>query len=364
MNKVAFDISALKLTGGGTATYLRELVQALADLDSGLTYSMLDYPQYFSRSSRVLRKLDTLNRELIWQQLILPARAIDSGASVLHSPAMICPVKCRLPIVMTVLDAYIVRSPQSFPLWQRARMNHLLPRCINRADRIVAISHFTKNEILNLFPFVNEEKIIVTWLGVNSRFKIVTDELKEKVRAKYRLDKPFILSVSTIEPRKNLKTLVKALALLKDRIDHELVLTGSYGWMCKDLYSLISDYNLSDRIKLPGYVDLEDLPAMYNLAEMFVYPSLYEGFGLPPLEAMACGCPVITTNVASLPEVVGNAAMLFDPLDVEQLSFSIERLLNGTSIQNELKSKGLSRTSIFSWEKCARETLAVYNDLF
>ena len=363
MKSITFDISSLALTGGGTATYLRELLKGLGAFDKEISLSLLDYAPYFSRSSKFLRVFDTLNRELVWQQRTLPYKAKETGAAVIHSPAMICPLSCDIPIVLTVLDAYIVRSPHSFSLWQRTIMNRWLLNCIERADRIIAISHFTKREILELYPHIPEEKIVVTWLGVNERFRIVSNEQKEHVRSKYHLDKPFILSVSTIEPRKNLKTLIRAFAQIKDRIDHDLVLTGAYGWNSKDLYSLITDLKLGDRIRFPGYVDTEELPAIYNLADVFVYPSLYEGFGLPPLEAMACGCPVITSNVASLPEVVGDAAKTLDPLDVEALAFSMERLLDDVDVRRKFVDMGLQRVKHFTWEQCAGETLAVYNSV-
>jgi glycosyltransferase involved in cell wall biosynthesis len=363
MNRIAFDTSSLALTGGGTATYLRELMKALGCLDNDICLSMHDYPPFFSRSRKVLRVLDTLNRELIWQQRILPLQAKKTGAAILHSPAMICPLACDVPIVLTVLDAYIVRSPRSFSFWQRTMMNHLFPRCIERADRIIAISNFTKNEILDLYPHIPEEKIFVTWLGVHERFRITPKEHKETIRRKYCLDKPFILSVSTIEPRKNLKTLIMAFARIKDKIDHDLVLIGAYGWNSKDLYSMISDLKLNDRIRFPGYVDIEELPVIYNLADVFVYPSLYEGFGLPPLEAMACGCPVITSNVASLPEVVGDAAETLDPLDIEALEFSIKKMLHDVDVRNKFIEKGLQNIKHFTWEQCAAETVKVYNSL-
>lgn len=363
MKSIAFDISSLALTGGGTATYLRELLKGLGAFDKEISLSLHDYAPYFSRNSKLLRVFDTLNRELAWQQRTLPYKAKKSGAAVLHSPAMICPLSCDIPIVLTVLDAYIVRSPQSFSLWQRTIMNRLLLRCIERADKIIAISHFTKRELLELYPNIPEEKIVVTWLGVHSRFKVVDESAKTLVKAKYKLEKPFILSVSTIEPRKNLKTLIRAFAQIRDRIDHDLVLTGAYGWKSKDLYELISELKLNDRIKFPGFVDVEELPAIYNLADLFVYPSLYEGFGLPPLEAMACGCPVITTNVASLPEVVGDAAETLDPLDVEVLAFSMEKLLHDVENRKIFIDKGLQRIKRFTWEKCATETVKVYDSL-
>jgi glycosyltransferase involved in cell wall biosynthesis len=242
-------------------------------------------------------------------------------------------------------------------------MRQLLPRYIERADRIIAISHFTKQEILNLFPNLPEEKVAVTWLGVHERFKIASSAEKEDVRRKYQLDKPFILSVSTIEPRKNLKTLIRAFSQVKDRIDHDLVLSGAYGWKATDLNDVIRDLKLEGRVRFTGYIDIEELPALYTLADVFVYPSLYEGFGLPPLEAMACGCPVLTSNVASLPEVVGDAAETIDPLDVDALAGTMEQLLSDSVRRRALIDKGLQRARSFTWEKCARETVAVYRTL-
>lgn len=357
---IAFDTSSLGLTGAGTSTYLRELMKALVELDGPVSLSELSYKNFFSRESRLLRTFDTLNRELVWQQRVLPRLAKNAGAAILHSPALMCPLACELPIVLTVLDTYLVRSPLSFSVWHRTLMKHLFPRYVERADRIIAISQFTKNEILELFPHIPAEKVFVTWLGVHERFRIVSSEQNEALRRKYHLDRPYILSVSTIEPRKNLKTLIRAFSRIKDHIDHDLVLTGAYGWNSKDIYSLITDLKLNDRIKFTGYVDIGDLPAIYSMADLFIYPSLYEGFGLPPLEAMACGCPVITSNVASLPEVVGDAAETIDPLDIDALSYATEKLLHDAAARSLLVEKGLLRVKRFTWEQCARDTLSVY----
>ena len=364
MNKnVAIDISSLQLTGTGTATYIIELMKSIEALECGVTFSKLDNQPMFSRSSRVLRKIDTIYRELIWQQMVLPSQAKKSKADILHSPAMISPVRCTIPTVLTVFDTCIVSSPQSFPLWQRTITNKFLPTCIERADKIIAISHFTKREILRLYPDTPADKIIVTWLGVNPRFRILDESLKAFVRNKYKLDKPFILSVSTSNPRKNLKTLIQAFALIKDRINHDLVLTGEYEWKSVELYSLVTDLGLRERVKFTGYLPLEELPVVYNLADLFIYPSLYEGFGLPPIEAMACGTPVITSNVTSLPEVVGDAALTLDPLDMDLLAQSMETLIKNDTDRVTLRNKGIERAKLFTWEKCARETLAVYDSL-
>jgi glycosyltransferase involved in cell wall biosynthesis len=360
---IAIDISSLHLTGTGTATYIIELMRAIEALESDVTFSRFDCPPMFSRSSRVLRKIDTIYRELLWQHAILPSQVRKSRADILHSPAMISPVKCSTPVVLTIFDTCIISSPQSFPLWQRTITNQLLPTCLNRADKLIAISHFTKSEILRLYPYIPADKIEVTWLGVNPRFKIIDDIATGSVRSKYTLQRPFILSVSTSNPRKNLKTLIHAYAGIKDRIYHDLVLTGEYGWKSTELYSLVTDLGLSERVKFTGYVPLEELPAIYNLADLFVYPSLYEGFGLPPLEAMACGTPVITSNVTSLPEVVGDAAITLDPLDTELLAQKMVDLITHDTERKALRGKGLERAKLFTWDKCARETLAVYDQL-
>jgi len=360
---VAIDVSSLNLTGAGTTTYLVELMNSIESFDRGIVFNKYDYRHFFSRDNRILRKVDTVLREIIWQQFLLPSYAKNSKVDILHVPAMISPLKCRVPVVLTIHDTYVIRSPLSFPVWQRTIANSLLPACIERADKLLAVSHFTKREILELYPRIPESKIEVTWLGVHQRFRVMGEGPKEEARTTYNLDKPFILSVSTIEPRKNLKLLINAYANIKDCIDHDLVLTGVYGWKSKDLYSMVRDFGLLDRVKFTGYVPQHILPLLYNLADLFVYPSLYEGFGLPPLEAMACGCPVITSNVASLPEVVGDAALTFNPLSVDALACSIEQLLKDSGKRNSLKTKGMDRAKQFTWERCAHATVDAYKSL-
>jgi len=364
MNKnVAIDVSSLHLTGTGTATYIIELMRGIEALESGVTFNRFDCQPLFSRSSKMLRKIDTIYRELIWQHMVLPSQVRKSKADILHSPAMISPVRCSVPVVLTIFDTCIITSPQSFPLWQRTITNKLLPTCVQRADKLIAISHFTKQEILRHYPHIPADKIEVTWLGVNPRFKVLDEATKGIVRKKYNLDRPFILSVSSSNPRKNLRTLIQAFAKITDRVDHDLVLTGEYGWKSTELYSLVTDLGLSGRVKFTGFIPLDDLPAFYNLADLFVYPSLYEGFGLPPIEAMACGTPVITSNVTSLPEVVGDAALTLDPLNMELLAQSMKDLIINDTDRMALRSKGIERAKLFTWEKCARETLAVYDSL-
>ena len=325
---IAIDTSVTKVTGAGATTYVNELLRVLrANEQHQITLNEFCYEPKFTRENRVLRTFDTINREMLWLQKKLPAMVKGCGAELLHAPAMMAPNTTDFPVVVTIFDMYIFRNPGAFPFWQRNMMKYSLPKILARAAKIIAISEFTKQEILDIFPGIPENKVAVTLLGVNKSFRECDDTTTAEFKTKYSSGKPFILSVSTIEPRKNIKTLLRAFSQVKDRVDHDLLLVGPYGWKSSEIPELITTLKIKERVKFPGYLDFEQLPAAYSAADLFVYPSLYEGFGLPPLEAMACGCPVITSNVASLPEAVGDAAVTIDPHNVEVLSHAIGELL-------------------------------------
>jgi glycosyltransferase involved in cell wall biosynthesis len=239
----------------------------------------------------------------------------------------------------------------------------MLPRVIRKSTRLLAVSKFTKNEILNMFQEIDENKIIVTCEGVDGFFnKIPHDELSD-LKNRYKIVKPYLLTVSTIEPRKNLSNVLKAFAQIKNKIDHDLLLVGAWGWYSNDLINLIEALKIKKRIKFLGFLNREELRLMYNSAEVFLYPSLYEGFGLPLLEAMACGCPVLTSNISALPEVAGDAAITVNPHCVEEISDGIITLVNDKEKREALSKKGLTRAKMFSWEKCAQETIKAYSEM-
>jgi glycosyltransferase involved in cell wall biosynthesis len=239
----------------------------------------------------------------------------------------------------------------------------ILKNALFNVDKIISISHFTKSEIIDTFPQIPESKIETIHLGVEDIFCEINDDEKNRLKIKYQLPKQFILSVCTIEPRKNLKKVLQAFALIKDKIDHQFILVGSYGWKSNDLEEYISKLNITDRVKFLGFVPKNDLPGLYGTADAFVYASLYEGFGLPPLEAMACGCPVISSNCTSIPEVVGDAGLLVDPDSVEQISDAMLKVCDSKSLQNDLKKKGIDRSKKFTWENCAKRTIDVYKSV-
>jgi glycosyltransferase involved in cell wall biosynthesis len=241
-----------------------------------------------------------------------------------------------------------------------------MPLTYNRAQKIIAISENTKRDIMSLLK-IPEEKIVVIHSAVGDEFKPIHDRQRlSDVKKKYKTGEHFILDVGTLEPRKNLPFLVKAyhLALKSGQINHNLVLTGKKGWYYEGLFDLIKELKLENKVILPGYVADEDLPALYNAADLFCFPSLYEGFGFPPLEALNCGTPVIAADNSSIPEVVDSAGILL-PIDSEKIwAENIIKVLGSASLQKELREKGLVQAKKFSWGKTARETVEVYKEVY
>jgi glycosyltransferase involved in cell wall biosynthesis len=225
---------------------------------------------------------------------------------------------------------------------------------------IISISHHTKYDMLKHFK-IPEDKIKVIHLAANECYKPLKEDEIYKINEKYSLNHPYILYVGGLEPKKNIPTLLKAFYKLKKHdVNHKLVITGEKRWNYKSIFETIDKLNLQKEVIFTGYIPDEDLPALYNAADLFVYPSLYEGFGLPPLEAMACGTPVITSNTSSLPEVVGDAGIMVNPYDIDELTNKMYKVLTNEGLTEELSKKGLERAKLFSWKKCAEETLNTY----
>jgi glycosyltransferase involved in cell wall biosynthesis len=237
-----------------------------------------------------------------------------------------------------------------------------VPRAVHRADWILADSESTRQDLIELIG-APEDRTTVIYPGVEPRFGRVADrETLARAREKYGLPGRFILSLGTVQPRKNYVGLIRAFAHLAPK-DTKLVIVGGKGWLYQEIYACVEDLNLQDRVLFAGFVDDVDLPAVYNLAEVFCLPSLYEGFGIPPLEAMACGVPVITADNSSLPEVVGDAGILVDAYDQDALVDALDQLLTDPATRAELTSRGLSRAAQFTWAKAAQQLLATYNHL-
>lgn len=287
-----------------------------------------------------------------------------------HSPANVVPLGYRGKYVVTIHDLAIYRDPGIFPSRQGFSIKYLVPKSLNRASKIVAVSESTKKDVLDFFK-IPEDRVQVIYEGVDhERFRRAADpaSAREYLRQKYRIKKPFLLFVGTLEPRKNLIRLLEAVYLLSKQDSkfikqYQLVLAGSPGWLYKEIYEEVKSRQLENCVVFTGYLPSEDVPKFYATAELFVYPSLYEGFGLPILEAFSAGVPVVTSNTSALAEVSGGAAVLVDPLDIEGLARAIQTALLDPKLREALKARGQKRAAEFSWEKCAQATMELYRQV-
>jgi glycosyltransferase involved in cell wall biosynthesis len=223
---------------------------------------------------------------------------------------------------------------------------------------VIAVSESTKRDLVERYG-LSPDRIDVVYNGVDASFQPVPADQVNAFRTREGLPERFILFVGTLEPRKNVVRLIEAYARLPEGRP-ALVLVGSKGWLYDDIFARVEALSLKEKVRFAGYVSADALPYWYNAAELLAYPSLYEGFGLPPLEAMACGTPVVTSTASSLPEVVGDAALLVDPTDVEALSVAIEKVLSDEDLRRQMQAAGLAQAQHFSWETAARGTLESY----
>jgi glycosyltransferase involved in cell wall biosynthesis len=242
----------------------------------------------------------------------------------------------------------------------REFLKKAVPRSVKRATHVLADSQATKEDLIELFG-TPVEKITVLYSGVDARFAPVRDGAAiDRVCAKYHLPRPYILSVGTLQPRKNYGRMIQAYAQLAHIVPHHLVIAGGQGWMLDSITEPVKALGLESRVHFPGFVDDADLPAVYSAADLFAYVSLYEGFGLPLLEAMACGTPVIGSNASSLPEVIGDAGLQVDPHDVDAIARAMTTMLESTDLRDRAIAAGLERARLFTWDKAARQLLAIY----
>lgn len=353
----------------GVGTYTQNLLKELCIIQSNNEMYMIDY-----KTHSMFRDINTIiiapwlrylpMRSYLWHfylQFKLKNNRLD--LDIIHSPensTLISKLKNQKKII-TVHD---IRQ-HVFPAynWETMLSYILLPRSLNTADKIIAVSNSTRQDLINYFK-IPEEKITVIHEAADSGFKPLNEVELIEVKRKYNLTFPFILYIGNLAKHKNIPTLIKSFYKMKrSNIGHKLVITGRKTRNSKEIFETINELNLQKEVVFTGYVPSEELPALYNAADLFVYPSLYEGFGLPPLEAMSCGCPVITSNTSSLPEVVGNAGILVNPYDVDGLARAMYEVLSNDELKTYMIKTGLERATTFSWEKCARETLTIYNEV-
>lgn len=371
--RICFDASPAVHHHAGVGRYTHELMASLIGLDHENEYcAFYAAPRGTERPDAPLDRLTARTTRLSTRSLrMCTLLAYFSGVAmdrwlppceVFHATDYLLPPLRRAGTVLTIYDLTFQFFPEYHLPLNRWYLALMLARYARRAGAIIATSESARRDVTRLMQ-IPPEKVRVIYLGVNPVFRPIHDTAElARVRQKYDLPARFILYFGTIEPRKNLLTLLEAYhaLLARDAAMPDLVIAGRKGWLHQPIFQRVHELGLETRVHFTGWVDEKDVPALMNSAQVFAYPSLYEGFGLPPLEAMACGTPVICSNVASLPEVVGEAGILAEPRDVSALASALVRVLNDESLRTDLSARGLAQARKFSWERAARETLAVY----
>jgi len=298
------------------------------------------------------------------EQWLLPLELAAVDLDILHSPDFIPPFRRSCKSVITIHDLNFLLYPH-FLTPQSASYYGQIDQAVRKCDHIIAVSESTKRDIVRLTG-APENKITVVYEAAHPVFRPIADQARlAGVKERLRINRDYVLFVSTIEPRKNVPTLLLAFKRLLDSYHSpvNLVLAGEEGWLFKEVFALVEKLELQGRVQFLGRVSLEDLPELYNAAKLLVHPAFYEGFGLPPLEAMACGTPVVVSNTSALPEIVGDAALLVDPTDADGMAVAIWRVLSDETLQRQMREKGLRRARRFSWKTAALETLNIYHRL-
>jgi glycosyltransferase involved in cell wall biosynthesis len=374
--KIGIDYTAALKQSGGIGRYARGLITTLAELDKQNHYTLLaaaDAPledlKFFQPYPNFSHKIYPLPERWLtigWHRFYLPIPVewFAGTLDLFHSPNFILPPVRRAKTLLTVHDLSFIRHPQGAVDSLRQWLNKVVPHSLARADHILADSQSTKNDLVEIFN-IEPANITVVGAGVEERFQPITDPLKlQAIRQRYHLPPgEFILGLGALEPRKNFTGLMKAYAQSPVRETHHLVIAGGKGWLYDDIFATAENSPVKDRIHLIGFVDDNDLPALYSLADVFAFPSHYEGFGIPVIEAMACGTPVVCANNSCLPEVAGQSALQITATDTTALSEALYRMVIDFSLREQAIKEGFIQAQKFTWPAAAQRLLNVYQRL-
>jgi len=393
--RIGIDYTAAARQRAGIGRYTRELITTLLALESPHQYTLFaaiggldtgcwkleterlrasstQYPASSIKHRASSIKFRTLPISDDWlarlwhrARLPIPVETITGPLDVFYSPDFVLPPTRRSTrTLLTVHDLSFLRYPETFVPKLRRYLERAVPHSIARADLVLADSAHTRSDLTSLFG-VPPDKVQVLYGGVHPRFQPQPEPGEaERIRARYSLgEQPYVLSVGTIQPRKNYVRLIQAFTRLQTcrLADLRLVIAGGRGWLHQDIFTEAEKHG--DRAHILGFVNEADLPALYRNAALFAFPSLYEGFGFPVLEAMACGVPVVCSDASSLPEVAGDAALLVNPLDTGALAEAMARALEDADLRQEMIARGLARAARFTWERAARQLLGTFGSL-
>jgi len=365
--RVAIEALFLLEQKTGIGWYVENLYRNLCLVDKRndyILYSTDDFKLGRVRLPQPKRKTIRKALYITWLNSVFPKMVQQQRIDVLHCPNSVSPILTKpSKLVVTRHDMTAWIFPEVVPSLYAKVIRTLSKMSLERADMIIVPSYSSKHDMISILDIM-PEKIAVTHLAADERFCVINDEkYLQRVRRKYRLPDRYILFVGALTKRKNLVMLLKAFAMLRNNQDLQLVLVGKPGWGYKEIVDVLNEKDLEGAVHLPGYVEDYDLPAVYNLAEVFVFPSLYEGFGIPLVEAMACGVPVIASNCSSIPEVTGDAAVLIPPNDEYLWAEKIEQLVHDDELKQQLSQRGIERARSFSWKRTAEMTIQVYSEV-
>ncbi len=356
---------------GGSETILRNLISKLASIDHDNEYVLftnmensgsfnLEEPNFLEVRCPIPARFRPAR--ILWEQFILPIQCRRHKIDLLHSPGYVSPITLPCPSVVSILDMNYFFFPQDWSKLALLSLKILVPLSARSSREIIALSQSSKRDVVKALK-IPEDRINVTYMGVDKIFHPhhTRPEIL-KIKNRMGIKGNFILSVANSHPHKNLRRLLQAYHILrKDRgITHQLLLAGNPGRDHLELMRTVRKLGIDQEVIFTGYLPGHQMPLVYQAADLFVFPSLYEGFGLPILESMACGTPVVSSNAASLPEVVGKAGILVDPYDIDEMAEAMYRVLSDKSVAEELTKRGLEQSKKFSWTETARKTLAIY----
>jgi glycosyltransferase involved in cell wall biosynthesis len=370
--RIGIDATALPPNPVGAGNYIINLIRSLAALEEPeelVVFAqphgrrLIDVPPRPGFAWVVLPEMNPALR-LGWEQTVFPLLIRRNGIDLLHSLHYTMPLVRPCKTVVTYHDMTFFFYPGLHTRTKRWFFPLAIRASARRADALIAVSENTRRDSIRILG-IPPEKICAIPLGVAAHFRPIADRAcLEQTRRKYNLPDRFILYVGLVEPRKNLPSLIRAYQSLASRgVNQALVVVGRFGWMVSEVLDLVNELGFKDRVHFTGYIPDQDLPMVYNLADLFVYPSVYEGFGLPPIEALACGTPVVTTAVSTMPEHVGEAGVLVPPDDEETLAQAMYKVLVTPSLRQELAKKGPQQAAQFTWEQTSRKTMQVYRNL-
>ncbi len=354
----------------GISGYSRQLLERLPfhchEAKGALFWAFIGDPEYVPPPGIIIHRPSWSTRQplarILWEQTLQIKVIQQLAGELLHGLAFAAPIAVTVPTIITIHDLSFFRYPQAFPFWQRRYLRWVTRQSAQRAAAIIAVSENTKQDVIRLLD-VPEERVQVVYNGVDRWFQPLPAEEVDSWRQQQGLPEQFILYVGTLQPRKNIELLIHAYAAWRERSgnrDIPLILAGAKGWYYQKIFSLVDALGLSEAVRFPGFLPADSLRQWYSAATVFAYPSLYEGFGLPALEAMGCGTPVVAAAASSLPEVIGEAGLLVSPMDIDAWADALGRLLADYELRRQLGQQGAQRARTFNWDKTASETIAVY----